>query len=200
MARWANPAATIAQAMEGWGRTRWLGLSTVVAALCVAAPAAGQETGVGGYGIGGGYEPGAGGDEGYDGDGGGGSDDYPDGSGAGSGRVELTLSAKQRQKSLKAVKARASCGTRACLLDAQATLKAGKKRKARLKPVEDMAIAGGDTERLRLKFTKKAAKLARWASRHEVKPKVKISASARGVGGGGRDSAKRNVRLKPKSG
>ena len=73
----------------------------------------------------GGYDPSGGGTGGYD-DGG--------GSGSGSdGKVTLKLTAKKKQKSLKAVKVKATCEGRACTVDAKGKLKAGKK-KAKLKP------------------------------------------------------------------
>lgn len=136
---------------------------------------------------GGGYDPSGGG--GYDPSGGGG------GSGTGTtGRVQLKLTAKKKQKSLKAIKVKATCQNRACTVDAKGKLKAGKK-KARLKP-DGESLAVGTKDTLTLKLTKKAKKSAKRALRKDQKLTAKVSAKAKGVGGGGEDTASLKVKLK----
>ena len=157
----------------------------VVLALTLGGVASAQyDTGGGG----GGYDPTAPGG-GYDPSGGGGS-------GTGNtGRVQLKLTAKKTQKSLKAVKVKASCANRACTVDVKGKVKAGKK-KAKLKPDEE-SLAEGTTDSLKLKLAKKAKKSAKSAARKDQKLTAKISAKAKGVGGGGEDTASLKVRLKP---
>lgn len=145
------------------------------AALAIAVPAAAQyDDGYpGGYPGGGGY-----------------------GGGAASGRVELELNAKKKQRSLKAVKAKGTCRNRACMVDAKGKVKAGG-RKSKLKPKRGVAVAAGETEKLKLKLPKKARRVAKRAARDEQKTRVTIKARAAGVAGGGSDKAKVTVRLKP---
>ena len=157
--------------------------SAAVLALTLGGIASAQyETGGGG-----GYDPTAPG--GYDPSGGGGS-----GTGD-TGRVQLKLTAKKTQKSLKAVKVKATCQNRACTVDVKGKLKAGKK-KAKLKPDEE-SLAKGTTDTMKLKLPKKAQKVAKRAARKDQKLIVKVSAKATGVGGGGEDTAALKIKLKP---
>jgi hypothetical protein len=132
-----------------------------------------------------GYDPGGGGGGGYEPGGG-------DGATGGSGHVQFELTAKKKQHSLKAVKAKATCENRACTVDAKGKLRAGED-KAKLKPDEE-TLAAGVTDRLKLKLPKRARKAARSAVRDDEKLTVKVTGEARGVGGGG--SAKDAVRIK----
>jgi hypothetical protein len=138
------------------------------------------------YQSGGGYDP-SGGGGGYDPSGGGGTGT--------TGKVKLQLSGKKKQKSLKAVKVKAKCTGRACTVEAKGKLKAGKK-KAKLKPDEE-SLAEGTTDSLNLKLAKKAKKTAKKAKRSDQKLAVKVTATAKGVGGGGEDKASLKIKLKP---
>ncbi|MGI8462260.1 MAG: hypothetical protein ACR2OC_11615 [Solirubrobacterales bacterium] len=116
------------------------------------------------------------------------------GGGTGSGQVNLSLKAKKTQKSLKAVKVKATCTNRACMINAKGKLRAGKK-KAKLKPDQE-ALTDGATDTLTLKLSKKAKKIAKSALRKGQKVSVKVTAKAEGVDGGGSDSASVKIRLK----
>jgi hypothetical protein len=131
----------------------------------------------------GGYDPGNGDDGEY---GGGPGDDD---------RLKLTLTAKRKQGSLKAVKAKATCEGRACTIRARGRLKAGD-RKAKLKPDEE-SLSEGDTDKLKLKLPKRAKRTARAAAREDEKLKAKVTAKAKGVGGGGSDKDSVKIKLKP---
>ncbi len=130
----------------------------------------------------------------YSGGGGGYTTTTTGGGGTGSGQVELTLKAKKTQKSLKAVKVKATCTNRACMVNAKGKLRAGKK-KAKLKPDQE-ALTDGATDTLTLKLSKKAKKIAKSALRKGQKVSVKVTAKAEGVDGGGSDSAAVKIRLK----
>ncbi len=158
------------------------GLAALVASLTLAAgAAAGYDDGdPGGYdpggGEGGGYEPGG-------------------GEAGGPGHVQFELTAKKKQRSLKAVKVKATCENRACTVDAKGKLRAGRD-KARLKPDEE-TLAAGVTDRLKLKLPKRAKKTAKSAARDDDRVTVKVTGKAHGVGGGGSAKDTVKVKLKP---
>jgi hypothetical protein len=171
-------AGAVESPRRGRAGGTFLVVFSVFAVLAIAVPAAAQYE----SGYPGGYPGGDPGGGGYD--------------GVGAGRVELELTAKKKQRSIKAVKAKATCRNRACMVDAKGKLKAGD-RKGKLKPKEGVAVAAGDTEKLKLKLAKKAQKAAKAAARDDQRTKVTIRARATGVGGGGSDKAKVTVKLKP---
>ena len=163
-------------------------LAALAASLILAAGAAAQYGGEGGYDptVPGGYDPGGGG--GY-GPGGGGS-------AGGAGPVRFELTAKKKQRSLKAVKVKATCENRPCTVNAKGRLRAGGER-AKLRPDEE-TLAAGVTDKMKLKLPKRARRTARSAVRDDEKLKVKVTGTAKGVGGGGRAKDAVKVKLKPK--
>jgi hypothetical protein len=125
-------------------------------------------------------------DPGYDPDG---------GDGANAGKVKLTLRAKKEQRSLKAVKVKATCANRSCTVETKGKLRAGGD-KAKLKPDEE-TVAAGDTDKMKLKLPKRARRTAKSALRDDEKLTVKVTGRAKGVGGGSRAEASVKVKLKP---
>ena len=123
---------------------------------------------------------------GYDPSGGGGT--------GGDAKVKLKLTAKKKQKSLKKVKVAASCEVRACTVKVGGKLKAGKK-KSKLKG-DEAALTTGESQAFALKFSKKGRKAAKRAASDDKKLTAKVSATATGVGGGGRDQADLKIKLK----
>jgi hypothetical protein len=163
-------------------RRRAAKVAALAALLALAVPAS---VTYGGYedpgydpGGGGGYEPGGG-----------------DGAGGGAGRVQFELTAKKKQRSLKAVKVKATCENRPCTVDAKGKLRAGDD-KAKLRPDEE-ALAAGVTDTMKLKLAKGAKRTARSAVRHDEKLRVKVTGRAKGVGGGGSAKDTVKVKLKP---
>jgi predicted DNA-binding antitoxin AbrB/MazE fold protein len=149
----------------------------LMVAVCAAAPAGAQYVGLGtesgygyGYGPGGGYNGG-----GYNG---------------GSGRVDLKIQGRKKQRSDKAVKVKVSCGPRACMLDARGSLTSDEGR-GKLKPKRDVAIRAGEKRKLKLKLNTKAKRAASDAK----KSKVVVKGKAIGSGGGGTDKAKKTIKL-----
>jgi hypothetical protein len=112
------------------------------------------------------------------------------GPGAGSGRVELKFMGKRKQRSDRAVKVKATCGPRACMLDARGRLESAEGN-GHLKPRRDVPIEANETRKLRLKLNRKGKRAASAAERSRVTVKGK----AIGAGGGGKDRARRRIKL-----
>jgi hypothetical protein len=135
-------------------------------AACIAAPAGAM---YGGYDYGpSGYRPG----------------------GYGSGKVDLRITGKRKQRSDKAVKVKATCGPRECLVDLRGRLVSGEGR-GKLRPKRDVPIRADDTEAVKLKLNQKAKRAAAASER----AKVTVKGKAIGAGGGGKDRARRTFRL-----
>jgi hypothetical protein len=135
--------------------------------------------------LGQGYD-GYGGEDGYGGGG------YNGGGygGGGTGRVDLKIKGKKKQRSDKAVKVKASCGTRACIVDFRGRL-VSDEGNGKLKPKRDFPIDAGETRKLKLKLNNKAKRAASDAE----KSKVTVKGKAIGSGGGGTDKAKKRIKL-----
>jgi hypothetical protein len=133
--------------------------------------------------------------QGYEGYGGYGPGGYGPGYGPGGeggiGRVDLKLRGKKKQRSEKAVKVKASCGTRACMLDTRGRL-TSKEGNGKLKPKRDVPIDPRETVKLKLKLNRKAKRAASDAE----KSKVVVKGKAIGSGGGGTDKARKRIKLK----
>jgi len=112
--------------------------------------------------------------------------------GTGSGQVELKLKGKKKQRSEKAVKVKATCGPRACLLDARGRL-TSPEGNGHLKPKHDIPIDARQTRKVKLKLNRKGKRAASAADKSKVLVKGKAIGSG---GGGGKDKARKRIRLK----
>jgi len=114
-----------------------------------------------------------------------------DGDGDGGSGLNLDLSAKKRQRAGKPVKVKATCDVD-CTVEAKGRAKRKGAKRLRLKRA-DAEVAAGETEKLRLKPSKKVARKLRRAG----KAKAKIKATATDAAG---NEAEASVKVKLRRG